>query len=86
MTQEKKNKVDNPTEQEDKGSDSATHQWGTGKGEEAASRQGKEAGIKETGTDDSGRPTQERTARDSTSVNPENQAPIDPKMPKMPPA
>ena len=81
MTQEKENQVNNPTEQEDKGSDGASHDWGTGKGEEAASRQGKEAGR--AGNEDS---TADRTGRDSTSVNPENQAPIDPEMPNMPPA
>lgn len=84
MTQAKENKVNkvnNPTEQEDKGSDTTSHDWGTGKGEEAASRQGKEAGR--AGKEES-KPY--RTARDSTSVNPENQAPIDPEMPHMPPA
>ncbi len=85
MTKEVKKTTEAP-EKEDKGSDSASHSWGTGKGEEAASRQGKEAGRKDTGTDDSGRPTHERTARDSTSVNSEAEQPIDPKMPKMPPA
>lgn len=86
MTQNKDHQTENPTEQEDKGSDSATHAWGTGKGEEAASRQGKEAGREDTGTDDSGRPTHKRTARDSTSVNPDAEEPISDKMPNMPPA
>ena len=86
MTQDAENKVSNPTEPEDTGSDTASHDWGTNKGEETASKHGKEAGREDTGTDDSGRPTSERTARDSTSVNPGNQEPIDPKMPHMPPA
>ncbi len=62
MTQEK---------DEDKGSDMTSHDWGTGKGEEMSSNQGKEAGREDEGTDDSGRPTGTRTARDSTSVNAE---------------
>ncbi len=73
-------------EQEDKGSDTASHTPGTSKGEEAASNYGKEAGRENETTDDSGRPTSTRTARDSTSVNPENEEPIDPAMPHMPPA
>lgn len=73
-------------EQEDKGSDMTSHDWGTNKGEEAASDQGKEAGRQETGTDENDRPTGTHTARDSTSVNAEAEAPIDPAMPNMPPA
>lgn len=72
--------------QEDKGSDQASHDWGTGKGEEAAASQGKEAGREETGVDEKGRPTGKRTARDATSIDPEDQEPINPKMPDMPPA
>ncbi len=86
MMQENDNQVDNPTEQEDKGSDTASHTPGTAKGEEAANSQGKETGREEGDLDDSGRPTSTRTARDSTSVNPDNQEPIDPAMPHMPPA
>lgn len=78
MTQEQDNQVNNPTEQEDTGSDRTSHDWGTGKGEEAASSQGREAGRED---EEKG-----RTARDSTSVNPDNQEPIDPAMPHMPPA
>ena len=77
MTQDKNNQVNNPTEQEDTGSDSASHTAGTNKGEEATGNHGKEAG-RDGDTD--------RTARDSTGVNPDNQEPIDPRMPNMPPA
>jgi hypothetical protein len=86
MTQEKENQVNNPTEQEDTGSDTTSHDWGTNKGEETASKHGKEAGRTDETTDDSGRPTSTRTARDSTSVNPDGVEPIDPAMPHMPPA
>ena len=86
MTQEKDNQVNNPTEKEDEGSSMTSHDWGTNKGEETASKHGKEAGREEEGTDDSGRPTGTRTARDSTSVNPDGVEPIDPAMPHMPPA
>ncbi len=78
MTQEKDNQVNNPTEQEDTGSDRASHDWGTNKGEETVSKHGKEAGR-----EDEENP---RTARDSTSVNPDGAEPIDPAMPHMPPA
>ena len=86
MMQDTENKVDNPTEPEDTGSDTASHSWGTNKGEEMASKHGGETGRKDTGTDDAGRPTSERTARDSTSINPDAEEPIDPAMPHMPPA
>ncbi len=86
MTQEKDNQVNNPTEKEDEGSSMTSHDWGTNKGEETASKHGKEAGRTDETTDDSGRPTSTRTARDSTSVNPDGAEPIDPAMPHMPPA
>ncbi|MBS1795555.1 MAG: hypothetical protein JSS81_16995 [Acidobacteria bacterium] len=72
--------------QEDKGSDSTSHQTGTLKGEEQSQNQGGEAGREETGESGAGRPTGVRTARDSTSINPDDREPIDPKMPHMPPA
>jgi hypothetical protein len=78
MTQEKDNQVNNPTEQEDTGSDRASHDWGTNKGEETVSKHGKEPGR-----EDEENP---RTARDSTSVNQDAEEPIDPAMPNMPPA
>ena len=85
MTQDKDNQVKNPTEPEDKGSDTASHDAGTAKGEEAAAKQGGETGVEaaEQGED---RGHEVRTARSATSVNPENQEPIDPEMPHMPPA
>jgi len=70
----------------DKGTDLPTHDIGTGKGEEASNRQGKEAGRHDTGKDEAGRPTGTSTARDSSSVNVDEREPIDPDMPNMPPA
>ena len=86
MTQEKENQVNNPKEKEDEGSSMTSHDWGTNKGEETASKHGKEAGREDERTDESGRPTGTRTARDSTSVNQDAEEPIDPAMPHMPPA
>jgi hypothetical protein len=58
--------------------DLPSHTPGTPKGEERVLQHGREAG----------RRNQEphRTARDSTSINPEARRPIDPRMPEMPPA
>ena len=72
--------------QEDKGSDMASHDLGTGKGEEKSSTEGKEAGRHDTGTTGADRPAGTSTARDSTSINADNEEPIDPAMPNMPPA
>ncbi len=58
--------------------DEPAHTPGTNKGEEQIATQGKEAGRDQEGVD--------RTARDSTSVGVKHAEPIDPKMPKMPPA
>ncbi len=58
--------------------DAPAHMPGTSKGEEKARDEGKEPGRTETGGG--------RTARDSTSINPESEEPIDPRMPNMPPA
>lgn len=55
------------------------HVWGTNKGEELVRQHGREPGRH----DDPGGPY--RTARDSTSVNPELREPIDPRMPNIPP-
>ncbi len=52
------------------------HTKGTKRGEEWAYE-----GKKEPGREGQG-----RTARDSTSVNPKSRAPIDPRMPNLPPA
>jgi hypothetical protein len=62
---------------------SAKSQWpahtpGTPRGEERVRRYGREPGREH--------PMFGRTARDSTSVNPEGRGPIDPRMPQMPPA
>lgn len=58
--------------------DLSSHTPGTPKGEERVMRHGRESGR--------GNPKAHRTARDSTSINPDLQAPIDPRMPQMPPA
>ena len=50
--------------QEDKGNDLTSHDWGTNKGEETASKHGREAGRENEGTDDSGREKSTRMARD----------------------
>jgi hypothetical protein len=57
-----------------------THVNGTNKGEETVRNYGREPGREEAGK------RAYRSARDSTSVNPEQQQPIDPRMPEMPPA
>lgn len=55
------------------------HVAGTHKGEELALKKGKEPGrVKEQ--------VPYRTARDSTSINADSRAPIDPRMPNIPPA
>jgi hypothetical protein len=51
---------------------------GTPKGEERVLRHGREAGR--------GDRQSHRTARDSTSINPQAEDPIDPRMPHLPPA
>ena len=58
--------------------DTPSHTPGTPKGEELVRRKGREPGRQST--------RYGRTARDSTSIRPEAQAPIDPRMPQMPPA
>jgi len=55
--------------------DVPAHTPGTSKGEERL-EDGPEPGREEAG----------RTARDSTSINPDQRGPIDPEMPNMPPA
>jgi hypothetical protein len=59
-------------------SDKPSHMPGTKRAEEWISTHGREPGRHD------GFPT--RTARDSTSVNPEGREPIDPQMPHIPPA
>ena len=58
--------------------DISAHTPGTPKGEERISREGREPGRDN--------PNTVRTARDSTSINTAGAAPIDPRMPHMPPA
>lgn len=55
-----------------------THVAGTAKGEELVRKHGREPGR--------GGRRGYRSARDSTSINPEARGPIDPRMPEMPPA
>jgi hypothetical protein len=57
--------------------DLPSHTPGTPKGEERVLRSGREPGRQ--------RQEPHRTARDSTSINAEARAPIDPRMPEMPP-
>jgi hypothetical protein len=54
------------------------HVTGTSKGEEMVTRKGLEPGR--------AKGTPHRTARDSTSINPKGEEPIDPRMPEIPPA
>lgn len=63
--------------EENKGSDTMSHQPGVPKGEEQVENLGKEPGRDGTAA---------RTARDSTSINPEDREPISDDMPEMPPA
>jgi hypothetical protein len=57
--------------------DLPSHTAGTPKGEERVRRAGREPGRED--------PRVGRTARDATSINPRARAPIDPRMPQMPP-
>ncbi len=57
-----------------------THVKGTNKGEEMVIHHGREPGRAEEGKNGY------RSARDSTSLNPDKHGPIDPRMPEMPPA
>ena len=59
------------------------HQPGTGKGEEKAKDEGKNAGRQESGTTgEANRPSGTSTPQDSTGVNPKG--PVDPESPQMP--
>lgn len=58
--------------------DLPSHTPGTPKGEERVMRHGREPGR--------GDPKAHRQARDSTSINADKVAPIDPRMPHLPPA
>jgi hypothetical protein len=54
-----------------------SHTAGTPKGEERVRKEGREPGRRDKRF--------ARTARDSTSINPEARDPIDPRMPHLPP-
>jgi hypothetical protein len=71
---------------ENEGSSGPTHTTGTRSGEDIKSRDGQEAGRDDGGTSHNDRPTGTRTARDSTSINPENVEAVDSDAPKIPPA
>lgn len=66
------------------GTSGPAHTPGTGKGEEIKERDGKEPGRHDKEESGEGRPAGGSTARDSTSINPQD--PIDPDSPNMPPA
>jgi hypothetical protein len=66
--------------------DSPSHDTGTRKGEEIIQEEGKEPGRHDKGETGAGRPAGGSTARDSTRINADNENPIDPESPKMPPA
>jgi hypothetical protein len=58
--------------------DLPAHTPGTPKGEERVQREGREPGRENAKLG--------RTARDATSINPNDRDPIDPRMPHLPPA
>ncbi len=59
------------------------HQSGTGKGEEKAQQEGKEAGRQDSGTTGAAeRPVGKSTAESSTGINPKD--PVDPGSPHIP--
>jgi hypothetical protein len=58
--------------------DLPSHTPGTPKGEERVSEHGREPGRHDRAP--------QRTARDASSINPDDHGPIDPKMPHLPPA
>ena len=62
----------------DSRSELPSHTPGTPRGEELVRDYGREDGRKGPGSG--------RTARDATSINPQDREPIDPKMPHLPPA
>jgi len=66
--------------------DTTAHTPGTRKGEEMIEEDGKEEGRRDTGESGADRPTGTSTARDSTAVNAEDENPIDPESPNLPPA
>ena len=67
------------------GTSGPTHTPGTRQGEDIKDQDGQEAGREDSGTSHAGRPTGTKTARDSTSINPDSME-SDEGSPKMPPA
>ena len=61
-----------------------SHDPGTRRGEEMGAGD-EEPGRETTGTNPAGRPTGTATGRFSTGINPEDENPIDPDSPEMPP-
>ena len=66
--------------------DKPVHTPNTRRGEEMANDEGREPGRHDAGTTGANRPAGKSDARDSTAVNPEDEDPIDPASPKLPPA
>jgi len=66
--------------------DAPTHHPGARKGEEILDGEGKEAGRHDKEQSSQGRPAGGSTARDSTSINPDDRNPIDPNSPNLPPS
>jgi hypothetical protein len=56
------------------------------RGEDVVKNEGREPGRHDVEKTGAGRPAGRSEARDATLVNPEDEDPIDPKSPKMPPA
>jgi hypothetical protein len=69
---------------EDQDAPQPDHVPGTGKGEEAALKEGREAGREDLGQSHADRPAGTRTGRDATSAA-GDEDPIDPSSPPMPP-
>jgi hypothetical protein len=63
----------------------SSHTKGVARGEEAAQKRDLEPGRAHTGYKGARRPTGVSTPRDVTGINPEDMAPIDPRMSYMPP-
>ena len=68
------------------GTSGPAHHTGVRKGEEVVEDDGKEVGRHDQGTTGADRPTGGSTARDSTKINPDDENPIDPDSPNLPPA
>jgi hypothetical protein len=65
--------------------DISSHTKGVSRGEEVSQKRGREPGRSRTGYKGARRPTGVSTPRDVTGINPEDMAPIDPRMSYMPP-